>query len=170
MVEQVIVGTIGRPHGVRGEVTVRPRTDAVAQRFAPGAILRAGDRELQVDRHTLSQGRLVVAFTGVTDRDGAEALRGLDVWADAGTIELDADEFHDTDLIGLAAHDPSGVVIGEVVGVEHPPAQDLLVVRTASGERLVPFVAALVPEVDLAAGRIVIEPIPGLLSEVPDED
>lgn len=170
MGEQVIVGTIGRPHGVRGEVTVRPRTDAVAQRFAAGAFLRAGERTVQVDRHTLAQGRLVVAFAGVTDRDGAEALRGLDLWADAGTLEVDADEFRDTDLIGLAVHDPSGNVLGEVVGVEHPPAQDLLVVRTASGERLVPFVSVLVPEVDLAAGRIVIDPIPGLLSEVPDED
>lgn len=170
MDEQVIVGTIGRPQGIRGEVTVRPRTDAVEQRFATGATVSAGGRELEVVRHTLTQGRLVVAFAGVTDRDSAEALRGLDLWADAGTIELDAGEFADTDLIGLAAVDPSGNPLGEVVAVEHPPAQDLLVVRTPAGDRLVPFVAALVPEVDVAAGRVVIDPIPGLLSEVPDED
>lgn len=165
---QVIVGTVGRPHGVRGDVTVRPRTDAVARRFAAGSTLLAGDRELQVVGHSLTQGRLVVAFAGVTDRDGAEALRGLDLWADAGTADLEDDEFHDTDLIGLAAVDPAGNPLGDVVAVEHPPAQDLLVVRTPSGDRLVPFVAALVPEVDPRAGRVVIDPIPGLLSDLPD--
>jgi 16S rRNA processing protein RimM len=172
MVEQVIVGTVGRPQGVRGEVTVRPRTDAVAQRFAAGATLRTADRDLEVAGHTLTQGRLVVAFAGVTDRDSAEALRGLDLWADAGTLQLDPDEFHDTDLIGLVAVDPDGNRLGEVIRVEHPPAQDLLVVRTPSGDRLVPFVSALVPEVDPAAGRVVIDPIPGLLSDgdADDED
>jgi 16S rRNA processing protein RimM len=170
VVEQVIVGTVGRPQGVRGEVTVRPRTDAVDQRFAAGARVFADGRELEVARHTFAQGRLVVAFTGVADRDAAEELRGLDLWADAGATVLDDDEFHDTDLIGLAVVDPSGNPLGEVVAVEHPPAQDLLVVRTAAGDRLVPFVASFVPDVDVAAGRVVIDPIPGLLSEVADED
>ncbi len=166
MTEQVIVGTVGRPQGVRGEVTVRPRTDSVAQRFAAGATLYAGDRELTVAGHSLGQGRLVVAFVGVTDRDAAEALRGLELWAAAGTLQLDEDEFHDSDLIGLAAYDPLGNRLGDVVAVEHPPAQDLLVVRTPSGDRMVPFVAALVPEVDPAGGRVVIDPIPGLLGDI----
>lgn len=170
MAEQVIVGTVGRPQGVRGEVTVRPRTDAVAERFAPGVSFQADGRTLRVAGHTFVQGRLVVTFEGVGDRNAAEALRGLDLWADAGGTVLDTDEYHDTDLIGLAAVDTLGSVLGEVVGVEHPPAQDLLVIRTPSGDRLVPFVAALVPVVDPAAGRVVIDPIPGLLSEVDDED
>jgi 16S rRNA processing protein RimM len=168
--EQVIVGTVGRPQGVRGDVTVRPRTDAVAERFAPGASFQAGNRTLRVAGHSFAQGRLVVTFEGVTDRDAAEALRGIDLWAEAGGTELEDDEYHDTDLIGLAAVDTKGNPLGEVVGVEHPPAQDLLVVRTASGDRLVPFVAALVPAVEPAAGRVVIDPIPGLLSEADDED
>lgn len=169
MATQVIVGTVGRPQGIRGEVTVRPRTDLVAQRFAAGATVTAGDRVLTVTGHSLTQGRLVVAFAGVGDRDAAEALRGLDLWAEADGVVLEDDEFHDADLVGLVAVDPEGNRLGEVVGVEHPPAQDLLVVRTASGERLVPFVAALVPEVDPAAGRLVIDPIPGLLSDVAEE-
>ncbi len=169
MADQVIVGTVGRPHGVRGEVMVRPRTDAVAQRFAAGSTLTSAGRQFRVVGHRLAQGRLVVAFAGVGDRTAAESLRGLDLWADAATTELDQDEFLDADLVGLAAFDPSGNPLGEVVAVEHPPAQDLLVLRTPAGERLVPFVAALVPEVDLAGGRVLIDPIPGLLSDVGDD-
>ncbi len=168
--ELVIVGTIGRPHGLRGEVTVRPRTDSVELRFAAGASLRLDDRVLTVNRHSWVHGRLVVAFEGVSDRSAAEGLRGRDLWASAGEEALDEDEFRDRALVGLAVVDADGTALGEVVGVEHPPAQDLLVIRTPAGDRLVPFVSELVPEVDPAAGRIVVNPIPGLLSEVPDAD
>ena len=170
MADQVIVGTVGRAHGLRGQVTVRPRTDAVEDRFAPGARLTAGGRQLTVTAHSWQQGRLVVGFAGIGDRTAAEALRGLDLWADGAAEAAGDDEFHDTELIGLTAVDPFGSTLGEVVAVRHHPAQDLLVVRTPSGERLVPFVEALVPEVDPAAGRLVIDPIPGLLAEVPDAD
>ncbi|MGC3993714.1 MAG: ribosome maturation factor RimM [Propionicimonas sp.] len=170
MDDRVIVGTIGRPHGLRGQVTLRPRTDSVEERFATGARVEAGGRTLTVTSHSFQQGRLVVGFAGVADRTAAEALRGLDVWAQGAVEAVADDEFHDTALIGLAAVDPAGTRLGEVIGVEHNPAHDLLVVRTPSGDRLVPFVAALVPEVDPAAGRLVIAPIPGLLDEAPDAD
>ncbi|MCC6496548.1 MAG: ribosome maturation factor RimM [Propionibacteriaceae bacterium] len=170
MSEQLIVGTIGRAHGLRGQVTVRPRTDSIAERFAPGAVLQAGGRSLTVAAFNLQQGRLVVAFTEVTDRSAAEDLRGLDLTAIGVPDALEADEYHDTELIGLAAVDPAGNSLGDVVAVHHNPTQDLLVLRTPGGERLVPFVTYLVPEVDPAAGRVVINPIPGLLTEVPDAD
>ncbi|MFZ0529193.1 MAG: ribosome maturation factor RimM [Propionicimonas sp.] len=170
MSEQVIVGTVGRAHGLRGQVTVRPRTDSVAERFAAGARVTAGGRSLTVSGHTLSSGRLVVGFAEVPDRGAADALRGLDLWADGAQGVTEADEFHDGELIGLAAFDPDGRHRGEVVAVQHNPAQDLLVVRTPDGDRLVPFVAQLVPEVDPDAGRLVINPIPGLLAEVSDAD
>ncbi len=168
--DQVIVGTVGRAHGLRGQVTVRPRTDSVEERFAPGSTVVAQGRTLTVAGHTYTQGRLVVWFDGVPDRTAAEALRGLDLWAEGVPEAIGEDEFHDSELIGLAAVAPDGRALGEVVAVEHPPLQDLLVVRTPGGDRLVPFVAALVPEVDPAAGRVVIDPIPGLLDEVPDAD
>jgi len=168
--DRVIVGTVGRAHGLRGQVTVRPRTDSVAVRFAPGASLAAGGRTLVVAEHSWQQGRLVVAFVGVADRTAAEELRGLDLWADGPGEAVGEEEFHDTDLIGLVAVGPTGDRLGEVVAVQHHPAQDLLVVRTLAGERLVPFVTALVPEVDPPSGRLVITPIPGLLEEVPDAD
>lgn len=170
MSEQLIVGTIGRAHGLRGQVSVRPRTDSIEERFAPGAVLSADGRPLTVASIHLQQGRLVVAFAEVTDRSAAEGLRGLDLTAVGVPEALEEDEYHDTELIGLAAVDPAGNHLGEVVAVQHNPTQDLLVLRTEGGERLVPFVTALVPEVDPAAGRLVINPIPGLLTEVPDAD
>jgi len=168
--EQLIVGTIGRAHGIRGQVSVRPRTDSIEERFAPGAVLQAGARALTVASFNLQQGRLTVAFAEVTDRSAAEALRGLDLTAEGVPDSIGEDEYHDSELIGLVAVDPAGVHLGEVTGVHHNPSQDLLVLRTDAGERLVPFVAELVPEVDVPAGRLVVNPIPGLLTEVPDAD
>ena len=170
MSEQLIVGTIGRAHGLRGQVTVRPRTDSIEERFAPGAVLQAAGRPLTVASFNLQQGRLVVAFTEVTGRSAAEELRGTDLWAEGVPDAIGEDEYHDTELIGLEAVDPEGNRLGEVMAVHHNPTQDLLVLRTPTGERLVPFVTELVPEVDVAAGRLVINPIPGLLREVPDAD
>lgn len=170
MVERVIVGTVGRAHGLRGQVSVRPRTDSVAERFAPGAVVVAAGQELVVTGHAWQADRLLVAFAGIGDRTSAETLRGQDLWADGVADPVAEDEFHDSTLIGLAVLDPAGERLGEVVAVQHHPAQDLLVVRTPAGERGVPFVSALVPVVDPAAGHLVVVPIPGLLAEVPDAD
>ena len=167
---QVIVGTVGRPQGLRGEVTVRPRTDQVETRFAAGAELVADGRTLIVVAHSMVQGKLVVAFEGVADRAAAEALRGVELWVDSTDDELADGEFHDASLIGLPVVTPDGEAIGTIAAVEHPPVQDLLVVRTVHGNRWVPFVTELVPNVDLVNGKVVVVPIPGLLSEVPDED
>lgn len=163
---EVLVGRIGRPHGLRGEVTVHLTTDSPEQRFAPGSQLHSPEAGGYIVRSSRWQaGVLVVGFDQVTDRSAAEALRGTELWARvaAEDAEADADEFHDIALIGLAAFDTSGRPLGEVVRVLHLPAQDVLVIGTPAGERLVPFVSALVPEVDPAVGRLVIDPIPGLL-------
>jgi 16S rRNA processing protein RimM len=168
--EQLIVGTIGRAHGLRGQVTVRPRTDSIEERFAPGVVLQAAGRPLTVASFNLQQGRLVVAFAEVAGRSAAEELRGVDLWAEGVPDAIGEDEYHDTELIGLVAVDPEGTRLGEVTAVRHHPSQDLLVLRTAAGVRMVPFVMELVPEVDVPGGRLVVNPIPGLLTEVPDED
>jgi 16S rRNA processing protein RimM len=76
------------------------------------------------------------------------------------------DAWYDHQLVGLAVHDVDGAVLGEVVGIEHLPAQDLLVVRRPAGhERLVPFVKALVPDVDLETRRVVVSAPVGLLDD-----
>jgi 16S rRNA processing protein RimM len=163
---QRVVGRIGRPHGVRGEVTVQVRTDSPEQRFAVGAQLGVGaGRTLTVDAVRPHAGNLLVRFAGVTDRAAAAELRGVLLTVD--TVELpdldDPDEFYDHQLEGLTAVGSDGAQLGTVREVVHTPASDLLVLETDRGEALVPFVRAIVPEVDLSAGRVVLDPPAGLL-------
>ncbi|WP_425248278.1 MULTISPECIES: ribosome maturation factor RimM [Actinomadura] len=169
MSDPIAIGRIGRPHGVRGEVTLDVRTDDPDVRFAPGTSIAtdpASAGPLTVDRARWHSGRLLVRFAGIADRDAAEQIRGtwLVVPSDDIRPSDDPDEFHDRELIGLAVVTTDGADVGRVADVLHH-GQDLLVVRGPGGERLVPFVAALVPEVDVPGGRLVIDPPPGLLDE-----
>ena len=177
---EVVVGRIGKPHGVRGEVTVDVRSDEPERRFAPGAVLLAQPPRgsayphttLTVGRARWHQSTLLVTFEQVPDRTAAEAARGVVLRARVAADETpeDPDEFYDHQLVGLAAHDVSGAPLGEVTGLVHGGAQDLLMVRTPDGrDALVPFVKALVPEVDLGAGRVVIADRPGLVAPLPEE-
>ncbi|RAY12477.1 ribosome maturation factor RimM [Actinomadura craniellae] len=171
---QVVVGRIGRPHGIRGEVTIDVRTDDPDSRFAPGTELATDPEQagpLTIERARWHSGTLLLNLAGVGDRDAAEALRGTWLVVELGEIPLgdDPDEFHDQQLIGLSVVTAQGVPVGTVTEIRHQ-GQDLLVIRRGAGagagagdEALVPFVAALVPEVDVAAGRLVIDPPPGLL-------
>jgi 16S rRNA processing protein RimM len=168
-VVQIVVGRVGRPHGIRGEVAVEVRTDDPDRRLAPGAVLGiepAVAGPLTVAAARWHSGRLLVSFIGVADRAAAERLRGtvlvLDVDPDERTS--DPEEFYDRQLIGLSVVTPGDEPVGVVAEVLHLPGQDVLVVRRPSGgEALVPFVAALVPEVDLARHRVLVTPPPGLL-------
>ncbi len=162
------MGRVGRPHGVRGELTVEVRTDDPDARFAPGTVLRTDPPErgplTVTDVHPRSGG-LVVAFAGVGDRESAEALRGTVLVVDSDSLPpLDAtDEWYDHDLVGLAVLDPAGAAVGTVADVVHSPGAELLVVRSDDGrEHLVPFVRQLVPEVDVPGGRIVVAAPEGL--------
>ncbi|MBI1351662.1 MAG: ribosome maturation factor RimM [Actinomycetales bacterium] len=164
---RVVVGRIGRPHGIRGEVTVEPRTDEPEDRFAPGAVLAADGPvgELVVHRAQWHSGRLLVRFEGIDDRNRAEELRGvlLSIERDPDEEPDDPDEYYDSALEGCRVVLPDGTDVGEVVEVVHLPGQDLLSVRLPD-ERdvLVPFVEAIVPTVDATARRVVITPPPGL--------
>ncbi|UFN45729.1 ribosome maturation factor RimM [Nocardioides okcheonensis] len=177
---EVVVGRIGKPHGIRGEVTLDVRTDEPERRFAPGTVLRAqapagADRRptsLTVARARWHQSTLLVTFEELADRNAAEAVRGTLLHATLAADETpeDPDEFYDHQLVGLAVVDLDGTALGEVRAVVHGSAQDLLTVRTPDGrDALVPFVSALVPEVDLAAGRVVVADRPGLVAPFPDE-
>lgn len=169
---EVLVGRVGKPHGVRGEVTVDVRTDEPELRFAPGAVLRTPSGTLTVDSTRWHQGTLLVRFAELDDRTAAEAARNtlLHVDLPADATPDDPEEFYDHQLVGLRVEDLDGRGIGEVRDVQHGAAQDLLVVRTPDGrDALVPFVSALVPEVDLAAGRVVVADRPGLVAPFEDD-
>jgi 16S rRNA processing protein RimM len=167
---QVTVGRIGRPHGVRGDVVVGVRTDEPELRFAPGSRLDTdpvGAGPLTVSSIRWHSGELLVRFDGISDRTTASGLGGTWLLVDAATIGAtgDPDEFHDTDLIGLAVRTVDGQAVGAVEDVLHS-GQDVLVVRPAGGgpDVLVPFVRAIVTEVDVAGGVLVIDPPVGLLN------
>ncbi|MGG5258540.1 ribosome maturation factor RimM [Phycicoccus avicenniae] len=172
MSQPTVIARIGKPHGLRGEVTVQLHTDEPERRLAVGAVLdteaTSGSgvpRALTVRSTRVHRGIWLVGFEEVPDRTGAEGLRGtrLVIEAeDAGPAEDDEDTFSEEQLVGLAVHDPDGERLGEVVGLVLGP-QDRLAVRLTDGrEGEVPFVAALVPEVDVAGGRVVVRLPDGL--------
>jgi 16S rRNA processing protein RimM len=177
---EVVVGRIGKPHGIRGEVTVEVRTDEPERRFAVGTTFRAvrprGSAapwpELTVAGIRWHRSTLLVYFEELSDRSDAEAARGVLLHVDvpAGESPEDPDEFYDHQLVGLAAEDLDGRPLGEVTAVLHG-AQDVLQIRTADRrDALVPFVTALVPEVDVAGGRVVVADRPGLVAPFPEDD
>lgn len=168
---RLVVGRLGRAHGIRGEVTVEVRTDEPDERFAVGAVLLCAGRvgvpaTVTVAGARWQNGRLVLRLDGVTDRTAAEALRGTLLEADVEPVSGEDDEFHDQVLIGLEVRDGAGHVLGAIGEVLHLPGQDLLAVeRSAAPELLVPFVTEIVPVVDVAGGFVVVE-LPGGLAEL----
>jgi 16S rRNA processing protein RimM len=163
----VVVGRIGPAHGLKGEVFVEPRTDEPERRFAVGQQLQATGRALTVAASRFHSGRLVVRFEEIADRNSAEAARGTELTApiDGSESPEDPEEFYDHQLLGLRVETVEGEVVGELTRIEHNAAQDLLVIATPEREVLFPFVSALVPEVDVPGGRIVIDDRPGLLGD-----
>ncbi len=162
-----IVGRVVKVHGLRGELVVEPSTDQAEQRFAPGAVLSVsgvpGRTVLTITAARWHSGRLLVTAAEVTDRDGAEAMRRAVLSAAASHEDIaDDDEFHDHQLEGLVAELADGTVVGTVTSVSHGAGGELLVLAGPDGELLVPFVKAIVPTVDVAGGRVVLDPPEGL--------
>lgn len=169
---QLVVGRIGRAHGIKGEVSVEVRTDEPELRLAPGAVLAtdpAATGPLTIATGRVQSGRLMLRFEGVSDRTGAEALRNTLLIAEVDPEETpeDPEEFYDHQLIDLDVVTVDGREVGRITEITHLPYQDLLVVRRPDGsEVLIPFVEEIVPEIDLAEQRAVIDPPPGLIEEV----
>jgi 16S rRNA processing protein RimM len=169
---ELLVGRVGRAHGVRGDVVIDVRTDEPERRFAPGTAFATSRGPLTVASSRWHGQRLLVAFTEVTSRTAAEELRGaeLRITVAADLRPDDPEEFYDHHLVGLKAENEAGQSLGEVSDVLHLPAQDVLVVRRDSRDVLVPFVTDIVSVVDLDAGRVVIVEQPGLLDDAIDDD
>lgn len=156
-----MIGRVIKSHGIKGEVVVESTTDDPDIRFALGEVLHgkqgSKSHELTIDAVRVHQGRLLIKFEEIPDRTAADSLRGTKFWAEP--LEDDEDDgFYDHELIGLRVIH-NGEEIGEVTGVTHTPAQTLL----EMGDTLIPFVEAIVPEVDLEAGTCTITPPEGLL-------
>lgn len=190
--ETIVVGRIGKPHGIKGEVSVEPRTDEPDRRFAAGARLMTQSKRpttpsrgseapardnagrapvpstMTVAGSRWHSGRLLVRFEELNDRSAAEGARGtlLSVAFDPDERPEDPEEFYDHQLVGLQVLTTDGREVGTLKEVLHGTAQDLLVIATEGADVLVPFVSQLVPEVDVPGARIVVADLPGLLSDL----
>ncbi len=161
--ERLVVGRIAKAHGIRGEVAIDVASDEPS-RFAPGARLQAGDRTLTVSGSRPHQGRLLVLFDGVSDRNAAETLTGAELtipFEEARALE-DEWSFYPHQLEGLKVTDEGGQELGTMARVEESPASDLWVVRAQGRDVLVPAVRDIVVRVDLDGGTIVLRPPEGL--------
>ncbi|MEI5583096.1 MULTISPECIES: ribosome maturation factor RimM [unclassified Agromyces] len=176
--QQLRVGRLTKAHGLKGAIKLELYTDDPERRFVPGAefSLQVPESSPWHGRHlTLRElrwynGHPVGFFEGVDDRTAAEGLVKAILWVDQpADEESEPDAWYDHQLVGLAVL-RDGEKVGEVVHVDHLPAQDLLVVKTGGREVMVPFVSAIVPEVDLEAGTITVTPPAGLFEELPEAD
>jgi 16S rRNA processing protein RimM len=164
---RVCVARIGAAHGTRGEVKLWSFT------AAPGAVgdygpLETTDGTQAFEIEALRPGKdfFVARLKGVTDRSAAERLRNTDLYVARERLpEPDAEEFYHADLIGLDARDTAGKALGSVVAVHNFGAGDLLEIAPAAGGETVmlPFTAAIVPVIEIANGRIIVDPPAGLL-------
>lgn len=176
---QLRVGRLTKAHGLKGALKLELFTDEPERRFVPGATF-----SLQVPTSSPWHGKTIELtelrwynshavgfFVGIDDREAAESLVRAILWVDHDVTELPAesDAWYDHQLVGLRAL-RDGAEVGRVIRVDHLPAQDLLAIGTGSGEVLVPFVSAIVPTVDIAAGTVTLTPPPGLFEELPDDD
>ena len=168
---ELLVGVVAKVHGLRGELAIEVRTDSPGDRFAAGSVLRGRRRglpdvSLTVESSRPHSGRLLVRFVEAPDRTAAEGLRGTQLVVALSELAppTDPEEFHAHQLEGLRAELADGTVLGTVREVVLGPAGDLLAIaREGRPDALVPFVTEIVPTVDLATGRVVVDPPEGLL-------
>jgi 16S rRNA processing protein RimM len=158
----VCLGVITKPKGVRGQVRITSFTGRAGDLVAYGPLFDGPNgRALGVTlRETLKGGIVIAAIDGVTDRDGAEALRGVELHVPRAALpEAEDDDYYHADLIGLAVEDADGVAIGSVAALHNFGAGEILEVALPGGDNLMlPFTREVVPEIDIAGGRIVVAP------------
>lgn len=172
---QLRVGRLVKAHGLKGALKLELYTDNPAGRFVQGAefTLQVPEaspwhgKSVTVREYRVMNGNPVVFFDDIEDREGAEGLVRAILWIDQDTDEVEDNAWYDHQLVGLDVV-REDTVIGRVIRVEHFPAQDLLIVKVGEQEVLVPFVQAIVPTVDIAAGRVIVTPPAGLFEELPD--
>jgi 16S rRNA processing protein RimM len=165
---RLLVGRIGRAHGILGEATIEVRTDEPDLRFAIGAKVNTDKHgDLTIVSGRVHNGILLLGFAGITTRNQVEELRNEMMYSEVDINEPtgDDDEYHVLQLIGCIAYLESGDKFGEVTDVINLPGQDLLAIKTEEGESLIPFVHQLVPEVDVKNKRMLVIP-PTITGEI----
>ena len=161
---RVVVAQIGAAHGIKGEVRLKAFTRDPMSLPGYGLLAAVDGRLFEIEAIRPAAGTssdmLIVCFKGVRDRDAAERLTGVELSVAAERLPPpDADEFYHADLIGLSAVTMDGQALGTVVGVPNYGAGDLIEIAPARGSTiLVPFTRSAVPEIDVAAGRVVVVP------------
>ncbi|MEZ3161266.1 ribosome maturation factor RimM [Microbacterium sp. BWT-B31] len=172
------VGRLVKAHGLKGALKLELYTDDPEGRFTPGATFTLQvpesspwhGKSLTVREFRWMNSHPVAFFEDIEDRTAAEGVVRAILWIDQDDTDAPAedDAWYDHQLVGLDVV-RDGVSVGRVIRVDHLPAQDLLIVKPLAGadEILVPFVKAIVPEVDIAAGRVVVTPPAGLFEELP---
>ena len=176
---QLRVGRLVKAHGLKGALKVELYTDDPARRFTPGATFTLQvpttspwhGKSLELVELRWYNTHAVAFFKDVADRTAAESLVKAILWVEQDVTELPVEEdaWYDHQLVGLGVL-RDGVRVGTVARIDHLPAQDLLTIKTADGEVLVPFVKAIVPSVDIQAGTLTVTPPPGLFEPLPDDD
>ena len=166
----LVVGRLGRPHGVHGEISVEVRTDEPELRFAKGSKLsvKESNNQLTVLSSRWHQEKMLVKFEEITDRDLANEIKGktLTIKIDPNSIETKKDQYYEFQLAGLKVIDKNGKTLGQIKEVITNLAQDLLVVETVDKrEVLVPFVKQIVTTVDLDKKIVIMDPPTGLFDE-----
>jgi 16S rRNA processing protein RimM len=167
--DQVCIGTIVGVHGVQGAVRIKSFTADPADIAAYGAVGdESGGRRFEVKVLGQARGAVLARLSGVADRDAAEALRGVRLYVSRSALpKTSEDEFYHADLIGLPVETREGARLGSVRAVHNFGAGDILELRDEAGrELLLPFSDAVVPSVDLAAGRIVAAPPASMLEDL----
>jgi 16S rRNA processing protein RimM len=164
----LVVGRIGRAHGVLGEATIEIRTDLPDERFVVGTRLEtdpAKNGPLTIESARDHNGILLLKFLEIKGRTAIEGVRDTLLLAEVDMSEESEyeDEYHVQQLIGCEVVLQSGLKLGELTDVLNLPGQDLLAIASAQGEILIPFIAEFVPEVDIENRRIVVVPPAGLL-------
>ncbi len=174
--DRVLVARIGAAHGIRGEVRVKAFTADPADIAAYGPLEAPNGRRFEVAGLRPAAGTspdmLVVRLKGVTDRNTAETLNGLELSIPRDRLPpADEDEYYHADLIGLAATTTGGEPLGVVIGVHNYGAGDLIEIAPRRGDTLlVPFTRAIVPVVDIAAGTVTVDPPPGLIEAAGEDE
>lgn len=171
--DRILIARVGAPNGLKGELRLIPFGDDPEALADYGPLFTADGRRLTLASLRFQGDKLIARFAGIADRTAAEKLTGVDLFIDRDSLpEPEEDEFYLADLIGLDAVLGDGAPFGKIIAVPNFGAGDLLDIAPVGGGQtvLIPFTRVCVPEIDIAAGRVVVDPPLGLIGSGPDDD